>query len=108
MLVASSGSSGLWGLDPATGRKVWRIPVPEGGITAPAAMAGALVVGTTHYGLFLLSPLDGRPIDGVDLGTGFAETPAAYGTRAFAVSNQGTLLGIQVDDPLGHRGRSRW
>src|SRR5262249_10279551 len=35
MLIASSGTTGLWGLDPATGRSVWRLPVPEGGITAP-------------------------------------------------------------------------
>ena len=65
--------------------------MPEGGITAPAAIAGALLVGTTRYGLFLMSPLDGRPIDGIDLGSGFAETPAAYGSRAFVLSNAGTL-----------------
>jgi outer membrane protein assembly factor BamB len=100
VLVASSGVSGLWGIDPANGRKLWRVPVPEGGITAPAQMAGALLVGTTRYGLFLLSPLDGRPIDGIDLGTGFAETPAATGTRGFVMTNQGTFLGLQVDDPL--------
>jgi outer membrane protein assembly factor BamB len=93
--------SGLWGLDPMTGRKLWRVPVPEGGITAPAAIAGALLVGTTRYGLFLMSPIDGRPIDGIDLGSGFAETPAAYGSRAFVLSNAGTFLGLKVDDPLG-------
>ena len=100
VLIASSGVSGLWGLDPATGRKLWRVPVPDGGITAPAAIEGALLVGTTRYGLFLMSPLDGRPIDGIDLGSGFAETPAAYGSRAFVLSNAGTFLGVQVDDPL--------
>jgi outer membrane protein assembly factor BamB len=100
VLVASSGVSGLWGLDPINGRKLWRVPIPEGGITAPAQIAGALLVGTTRYGLFLLSPLDGRPIDGIDLGTGFAEAPAAAGLRAFAMTNQGTFIGVQVDDPL--------
>ncbi len=97
--------SGLWGLDPLTGRKIWRVPVPEGGITAATPIAGALMVGTTHYGLFLMSPLDGRPIDGIDLGSGFAQSPAAYGSRGFIMSNQGTFLGIVVDDPLGRRGR---
>ncbi|HEY2510193.1 MAG TPA: PQQ-binding-like beta-propeller repeat protein [Polyangiaceae bacterium] len=105
VLLASSGVSGLWGLDPVTGRKLWRLPVPDGGITAPASIAGALLVGTTRYGLFLMSPIDGRPIDGIDLGTGFAETPAAYGNRAFIVSNAGTFLGLMIDDPLGRRGR---
>ncbi len=55
--------------------------------------------GTTRYGAFLLSPLDGRPIDGVDLGSGFSQAPAAFGNRAFVLSNGGTLLGLQVDPP---------
>ncbi len=101
VLIASSGVSGLWGLDPMTGRKLWRVPVPEGGITAPAAIAGALLVGTTRYGLFLMSPINGRPIDGIDLGSGFAETPAAYGSRAYVLSNAGTFLGVKIDDPIG-------
>ncbi len=105
ILIASSGVSGLWALEPGTGRKVWRVPVPEGGITAAAPIAGALLVGTTQYGLFLISPIDGRPIDGIDLGSGFAETPAAYGNRAFILSNAGTFLGVTVDDPLGRQGR---
>jgi hypothetical protein len=58
-------------------------------------------VGTTRYGLFLLSPRNGRPIDGIDLGTGFAQTPAAFGERAFILSNAGTLLGIEVAAPAG-------
>ena len=91
VLIASSGVSGLWGLEPGTGRKLWRVPVPEGGITAPAAIAGALLVGTTRYGLFLISPIDGRPIDGIDLGSGFAETPATYGNRGYILSNQGDV-----------------
>jgi outer membrane protein assembly factor BamB len=104
ILIVSAGVSGLWGLDPQTGRKIWRVPVPEGGITAAAPIAGALLVGTTHYGLFLMSPLDGRPIDGIDLGTGFAQSPAAYGSHGFIMSNAGTFLGVLVDDPAGRGG----
>ncbi len=99
MLLASSGVSGLWALDPTSGRMIWRVPVPEGGITAPVAVAGALLVGTTRYGAFLLAPSNGRPIDGIDLGSGFSQTPAAFGGRAFLLSNAGTLLGLQVDAP---------
>jgi outer membrane protein assembly factor BamB len=99
ILFASSGVTGLWALDPSNGRKQWRVPVPEGGITAPVPLAGALLVGTTRYGAFLLSPLDGRPMDGVDLGSGFSQAPAAFGNRAFLLSNGGTLLGLQVDPP---------
>lgn len=100
ILLASSGTTGLWALDPADGRMLWRLPVPEGGITAPVPIAGALLVGTTRYGAFLLSPLNGRPLDGFDLGSGFSQTPAAFGNRAYMLSNAGTLVGIQVELPV--------
>lgn len=103
LLLACSSVSGLWALDPTTGHEVWRIRVPEGGITAPVPVAGALVVGTTRYGLFLLSPRNGRVIDGFDLGSGFAETAAAFGDRAYTLSNAGTFLGLQVDPPIERR-----
>ncbi len=98
-LFASSASTGLWALDPTDGRMLWRLPLPEGGITAPVPVAGALLVGTTSYGMFLLSPLQGRPIDGFDLGSGFARAPAAFGNRAYALTNAGTLVAIQVNPP---------
>ena len=97
LLLASSSSSGLWALDPATGNSVWRVPIPEGGITATVPVAGALLAGTTRYGAFLLSPRNGRPMDGFDLGSGFSQTPAAFGNRAYLLSNAGTLVAIQVE-----------
>ena len=100
ILLASSSSTGLWALEPATGKPLWRLPVPEGGISVPVPLAGALLVGTTRYGAFLLSPLNGRPIDGFDLGSGFSQTPAGYGNRGYLLSNAGTFLGVQVEPPL--------
>jgi outer membrane protein assembly factor BamB len=99
VLLAASGSTGLWGLDPATGRTLWRVPLPEGGMTAPVPVAGAVLVGTTRYGAFLLSPVDGKAIDGIDLGSGFSQAPAVYGTRGYMLTNQGTLVGLQIDRP---------
>lgn len=96
LLLAASGETGLWALEPGTGRMLWRIPIPEGGITAPVAVGGALLVGTSRYGAFLLSPINGRAIDGLDLGTGFSQTPSAFGNRAYLVSNAGTLLALDV------------
>ena len=100
LLIASSATYGLAGLDPYTGREIWRNKVPEGGITAPVPVAGAILVGTSRYGLFLMSPRNGKVIDGIDLGTGFAQTPAAFGGRAYAMTNVGTFLGIAVSPPL--------
>ncbi len=99
ILLAASSASGLWGLDPTSGKPLWRLPIPDGGVTAPVPVAGALLIGTTRYGAFLISPLNGRPIDGFDLGSGFSQTPAAYGNKAFMLSNGGTLVGLEIDAP---------
>jgi outer membrane protein assembly factor BamB len=103
LLVASSAASGMWGLDPVSGRMIWRIPIPEGGITAPSPVAGALMVGTSHYGLFLLSPINGRVIDGIDVGSGISQTPGTFANRGYALTNGGTLVGVLVEDPRGRR-----
>ena len=107
LLIASSATYGLTGLDPYTGRVLWRNKVPEGGITAPVPVAGAILVGTSRYGLFLMSPRNGRVIDGIDLNTGFAQTPAAFGGRAYAMTNAGTFLGIAVSPPLPLKAAAR-
>jgi outer membrane protein assembly factor BamB len=99
ILVAASGLTGLWGLDPNDGRTLWRRNLPEGGISAPVPMAGALLVTTTRYGIFLFSPLDGAVIDGIDTGGGVAMTPAVYGRRAFVLTNGGALLSLSVEAP---------
>lgn len=100
LLVASSASFGLTGLDPSNGRIVWRNKLPEGGVTAPVPIAGAILIGTSAYGMFLISPRNGKVIDGVDLGTGFAQTPATFGGRAYTMTNTGTFIGVSVAPPL--------
>jgi outer membrane protein assembly factor BamB len=99
LLIVSSASTGLWALDVETGQEKWRRPLPEGGLSAVVPAAGALLIATSRYGLFLVSPLDGAVIDGIETSNGFASTPAAYGRRAFALTNQGVLLSIVIDAP---------
>jgi outer membrane protein assembly factor BamB len=99
MLIASSGTTGLWALDLEDGHPFWRRSLPEGGVSAAVAVAGAIMVSTTRYGLFLFSPTNGAAIDGIDTGSGFAVTPVAFGRRAFVMSNQGVLLGLMVHGP---------
>lgn len=100
ILLAASATTGLQALDPYTGQLLWKNRVPEGGVTAPVQVSGAILVGTTRYGLFLISPKNGRVIDAVDPGTGFAQTPAAHAGRAYAMSNAGALYGVAVRRPL--------
>jgi len=99
ILLAASGLTGLWALDPNDGRTLWRRNLPHGGISAPVPIAGAVLVTSTRYGIFLFSPLDGAVIDGIDTGGGVAMTPAAYGMRAYVMSNAGTLLGLHIQPP---------
>jgi outer membrane protein assembly factor BamB len=99
-LLASSGTSGLWALDPETGTEVWRRSLPSGGVSAPVPLSGALLVSTTRLGVFLISPLGGDLIDGIHMVDGSAMTPAAEGTRAFVLTNAGTLLALRVSPPL--------
>jgi len=103
LLFASSAQTGFWALDPTNGHQVWRLPIPEGGITAPATVAGAIVFGSSRYGLFLINPENGRVIDGIDTDTGFSATPATFGNRAYVLSNTGAMLAIGIDTPLGKR-----
>ena len=107
-LIAGSGTTGLWALDPETGAEVWRRAVPSGGVSAPVPIAGALLVSTTRLGVFLVSPLGGELIDGIHMADGSAMTPAAFGTRAFLLTNGGTLLSLRVTPPYAELHANRW
>ena len=101
VLVAASGLTGVWGLALEDGAELWRRDLPTGGVTAAEPWAGALLVGTTRYGLFLLHPLDGSVLDGLDSGGAFAATPAAFGKHAYVLSNEGVLLHLTIVPPTG-------
>jgi outer membrane protein assembly factor BamB len=100
MLIAATGTTGLWALDPQDGREIWRQSLPRGGVSSPAPVAGALLISTTELGLFLISPLDGSLIDGIHMTDGSAMTPAAHGHRAFIMTNGGAFMSIQIRPPI--------
>ncbi len=100
LLIASTGTTGVWALDPETGAEVWHRDLPNGGASRPVPALGALMVTTTKQGLFLLSPLDGSVIDGLHTGLGFSGPAAAYGRRGFALSNGGKLMAVHITPPL--------
>jgi outer membrane protein assembly factor BamB len=100
ILIASSGTSGLWGLDPENGRELWRRSVPAGGVSAPVVINGALLMTVTKLGVFLVSPLGGELIDGIHVADGASMTPSAYGSRAFVMTNGGTFLSLIVESPI--------
>ncbi len=98
-LIAATGTSGLWGLDPESGEVRWQRRLPGSGVTAPTALQGALLLGASQLGLFLVSPRDGGVIDGLHTGDGVSMRPVSYGQRAFVVTNHGKLLSLSVQGP---------
>jgi glucose dehydrogenase len=100
LLIASTGTNGVWALDPETGAEVWHRAVPQAGASRVVPALGALLFSTTRQGLFLMSPLDGRVIDGVHTGEGFSMAPSAYGERAFIVSNAGRFYSFHIQPPI--------
>lgn len=99
LIIVSTGTTGLWALDPETGRVVWRREVPRGGVSGPAFAAGALLVNSSQLGTFLVSPVDGSLIDGIHSDLGLSGAPAAYGRHAFVLTNGGTLLALEINTP---------
>ena len=100
VLLAASGTTGLWGLDPATGTELWRRSLPATAISHPVVVSGVLLVSASRLGIFLINPLGGELIDGIHLADGSSMTPAAYGSRAFVMTNGGQLLGLHVAPPI--------
>lgn len=99
ILIAASGTTGLWGLDPLTGAELWRRSLPATAVSHPVVVSGVLLVSASRLGLFLVNPLGGELIDGIHLADGSSMTPAAYGSRAFVMTNGGALLGLHVAPP---------
>jgi outer membrane protein assembly factor BamB len=99
VLLAASGTTGLWGLDPQTGAELWRRSLPSTAVSHPTVVSGVLLISASRLGLFLVNPLGGELIDGIHLADGSSMTPAAYGSRAFVMTNGGALLGLHVIPP---------
>ncbi len=99
LLIAGSGTTGLWALDPKNGEVKWRKKPPRGSLSTPVAVGGVLMVTSSKLGLFLFDPLQGQVIDGIDPGSGFSAGAAAFGNRAFVITNAGYLLGLEVSPP---------
>ena len=100
ILVAASGTTGLWGLDPENGTVLWRNRLPLGGVHAPQNFGGAILVTASQLGVFLVNPLDGRVIDGIHSTDGISAQPGIAGARAFILTNAGNLLALHLTEPV--------
>jgi len=108
ILIAGSGTTGLWGLDPSTGRELWRRAIPQGGISATIPFVGALLVSATQLGVFLVSPLGGELIDGIHIADGVTMAPAVHENRAFVLTNGGKFLSLHAPNPTAPARPDAW
>ncbi len=99
LLLVSTGTTGLWALDPENGNELWRRSLPHGGISRPAALAGTLMINSSQLGVYLISPVDGSLIDGIHFDHGASGNPVGYGRRAFMMTNGGTFLALDIEVP---------
>lgn len=102
LLLVSSGTTGLWALDPVDGAKVWQRKLPAGGVSRPVPAAGAILMNATQLGTYLMSPIDGSLIDGLHFDAGISGTPAAFGNRAYTLTNGGTFLAMRIKVPSAY------
>lgn len=99
LLLISTGTTGMWALDPEDGNMIWQRRLPMGSVSRPAAVAGAIMMNASQLGTFLLSPIDGSVIDGIHFEAGASGTPAAYGRHAYFLTNGGNFLALRVNVP---------
>ncbi len=99
LLLVSTGTTGLWALDPEDGSEIWRRTLPAGGVSRPVPAAGAILINASQLGTYLLSPVDGSLIDGLHFDAGAWSTPAAFGGRAYTLTNGGTFLALRINVP---------
>lgn len=99
LLIAATGASGLWALEPSDGSVVWRSRLPDGGVAGPVPLAGALLVSASQLGLYLVSPSNGRVIDGIHIVEGVSALPSGRGNHGFVLTNTGDLLAVHVAAP---------
>jgi outer membrane protein assembly factor BamB len=104
LLLVSTGTTGLWALDPTDGTRVWQRQLPAGGVSRPVAAAGAILMNASQLGAYLMSPIDGSLIDGLHFDAGISGTPAAHGNRAYTLTNGGTFLAMRINGPSEHIG----
>jgi outer membrane protein assembly factor BamB len=99
LLLVSTGTTGLWALDPEDGTEIWRRSLPVGGVSRPVAAAGAILINASQLGTYLLSPVDGSLIDGIHFDAGAWSTPAAFGRYAYTLTNGGSFLALRIEVP---------
>lgn len=99
LLLVSTGTSGMWALDPESGDVVWRRKLPAGDVSKPIFVSGALLINSSQLGTYLMSPIDGSLIDGIHFEDGVSGTPAALGRHAYVLTNGGQFVAFRLSVP---------
>lgn len=98
VLPATRGGPGtVWGLDLATGRRVWQRDDVEA-VTSPTATGGIVAVGTRHDTIAWLDAGSGETLLEADIGAQAASAPSTDGDTWYVGTDDGDLVAVDRDD----------
>jgi outer membrane protein assembly factor BamB len=102
-LVVVAGDELLTGLESATGRPLWRVPV-TGGFSAPPIAAGGWVIGASAGGdVISVRATDGQVLWTRSLGSSVRVRPALTATGVYASLDDGRVVALDLTS-----GAPRW
>ena len=102
-LVVVAGDELLTALDPATGRTLWRVPMP-GGFSAPPITAGGWVIGASAGGdVISIRATDGQALWTRSLGSPVRVRPALTATGVYVSLDDGRVVALDLTS-----GAPRW
>jgi outer membrane protein assembly factor BamB len=84
-------------LDAATGRRLWRYPVPDAVLSAPAVAGERVYFGSRDRHCYCLDRHDGRLCWRHDLGSPVVAAPVAAGLHLYVVAEAGPVFCLGTD-----------
>jgi len=86
----------VWRLDGATGKQVWRQPLPDACLTAVVAQGGRVFTGCRDGKVYALDAATGKPVWSAPCGGPVVASPAIDSTRLYAAGGTGQILALDL------------
>ena len=97
ILFVSRTPMGISAVDARDGSILWNRRFSSGVLTTPVVHGDILLVADSEGGLYVVRQGDGELLQQIKTGDGFSSPPSVSGSRAFILSNGGTLLSLYIN-----------
>lgn len=94
-IVAASADGIVLGLDPQTGRRIYRTRIPAGPVSRMQVRDGLVLLGAGDSGLLVLDAASGQPLQASPLGSRTAGDPTWQEKSLLILSESGRLFAMQ-------------